>query len=233
VSLFASLSAEWAQLACSVPMSRALQRWAEGDSRLAFATAAELVAAVEARDDRCHDVLAALAALAPTDDLAARTLLQLLMPALCGVARRLRFLGDHDERASAVVAIAYERIRTYPIKRRPRHIAANLVWDTTKRLLATAPPRQATGTQLTDQTASLPVEMGEPSTATDELMELLTWAQRHGHLSADSAELIALTRVADVPAATLAPRFGRDAQVVRRRRQRAEGALKAAVLAAA
>jgi hypothetical protein len=75
--------------------------------------------------------------------------------------------------------------------------------------------------------------MGEPSTATDELMELLTWAQRHGHLSADSAELIALTRVADVPAATLAPRFGRDAQVVRRRRQRAEGALKAAVLAAA
>ncbi len=236
MGLFASLSAEWAQLACSAPMSQALQRWAEGDARLGFATAAELVAAVEARDDRSHDILAALAGLAPTDDLAARTLLQLLMPALCGVARRLRFLGDHDERASAVVATAYERIRTYPIERRPRHIAANLVWDTTKRLLSTAPPRQATGTEgweLTDQPVSHSVEMGEPSSATDELMELLTWAQRHGHLSADSAELIALTRVADVSAATLAPRFGRDAQVVRRRRQRAEGALKAAVLAAA
>lgn len=241
MSLFASLSNEWAELACSTPMSRALRGWAAADPRLGFATVAELVAAAERRDDQSHDVLAALAGRARTDDLAARTLLQLLMPALCGIARRLRFLGDHDERAAAVVATAYERIRTYPIERRPNHIAANVVWDTTQRLLASAPPREAAGDEANvsgelaaDENATwCSFEVGEPSTATGELLDLLAWARRLGHISAESAELIALIRVADVPAAALAPRFGRDAQGVRRRRQRAEGMLKAAVLAAA
>jgi hypothetical protein len=248
--LFATLSIEWADLVRSPAMSEALRGWALEDPRLRFGTMGDLVAAVERRDDRSHDVLAALAGRAPTDDLAARTLLQLLVPALSALARRLWALGDADERAAAVVATAYERIRTYPIERRPRHVAANVVWDTTQRLLASisrqAPNRKVRGVAV-DESGALGreqcddergrcwgrSELDEPASAAEELIGLLAWARRRGHITADAAELIALTRVADVPAAALAPRFGRDAQGVRRRRLRAECALKAAVLAAA
>ena len=53
------------------------------------------------------------------DGLAARVLLQLLLPDTRALARRWWALGDPDERAAAAVTAVYHRIRHYPLARRP------------------------------------------------------------------------------------------------------------------
>ena len=234
MSTFADLCQEWASLAQSPTSTRALAQWGSDDPALGqFTTMAELVTFMERRGSPAASdiVLAALARRAPDDQLAARALLQLLLPALCGLARRHRWIGEVDERAQAVVAIAYERIRTYPFERRPRRIAANVVWDTTQRLLAERdrhrrePPLAGTDG---------PGECAAPApdeSATDELLELLSWAHQRGHLSPQAVRLIALTRVADVAPAQLVPEFGSDPSNVRRRRNRAEWQLRAVAAA--
>ena len=236
VSTFAALYQEWASLAQSPTTTTALARWGTDDPTLArFATMAELVAFVERRGSPAASdtVLAALARRSPDDQLAARTLLQLLLPALCGLAKRHRWIGDVDERAQAVVAIAYERIRTYPFERRPRRIAANVAWDTTQRLLAER-DRQRREPPLAgaEEAEEWPgPALDETSSATEELLELLGWARRRGHLNAQAIRLIALTRVADVAPAQLVPEFGSDPAGVRRRRNRAEQQLRAVAAA--
>lgn len=231
---FAALYQEWASLAQSAATTTALARWGTDDPTLArFATMAELTAFVERRGSPAASdtVLAALARRAPADQLAARALLQLLLPALCGLAKRHRWIGEADERAQAVVAIAYERIRTYPFERRPRRIAANVVWDTTQRLLAERDhqrrePPLAGPEDAGERAAPVPDE-----SPTEELLELLSWAHQRGHLSPQAVRLIALTRVADVAPAQLVPEFGNDPYSVRRRRNRAEWQLRAVAAA--
>lgn len=236
MSTFANLHQDWDSVAQSADTIRALAQWGSDDPVLArFSTMGDLVAFVERRGDPAasDSVLAALARRAPQDQLAARVLLQLLLPALCGLAKRHRWLGEADERAQAVVALAYERIRTYPIERRPRRIAANVVWDTTQRLLAER------DRQMREPPLAGPEEecggdrvLEEATSATDELLELLSWAHRSGRLSPQAVRLIALTRVADLTPAQLVPEFGRDPGGVRRRRNRAEWQLRAAAAAA-
>ena len=65
------------------------------------------------------------------DPLAARLVLQALLPGLKAVAGRLLF--DADERDavwSALLVHCWERIRRYPLERRPTRIAANTLLDT-------------------------------------------------------------------------------------------------------
>jgi hypothetical protein len=89
---------------------------------------ADLDALLESRrDDKAAPaVLRALAVLAPGDDLAARTLLQALLPGLV----RLAGLVGYDDRAAIeeMVSLAWERIRTYPARRRGS-VAANVLFD--------------------------------------------------------------------------------------------------------
>ena len=238
MTTFVSLCRDWATLVTSAPMTQAVRRWAHEDEALAaFANATELVAYVERRGHpmAADRVLACLARRAPTDELAARTLLQLLLPGLGALARRHRWLGEPGERAQAVVAVAYERIRTYPFERRPQRIAANVLADTLQRLLAERDrqrrePPPADGDDIEGGTS--PYEVGEPTSSTHELLGLLSWAGRSGHLDAQAVRLIALTRVADVAPSTLVPEFGSNADGVLRRRHRAESRLGAAVRAA-
>lgn len=80
--------------------------------------------------DRADAALAALVALARTDDLAARTVLQRIVPGLVGVARRRQHHGGLQQAFDDAVATAWLVIRTYPIERRPRRVAAGLCRDT-------------------------------------------------------------------------------------------------------
>lgn len=238
MSTIASLGREWQTLARSPALAEALRRWSRDDPALAaFDVVGDLVAYAHSRDRHPADVdavLAALAKKATTDDMAARTLLQLLLPGLAALARRHRWLGDAEERDQAVVAVAYERIRTYPFDARPRRIAANVILDTAQRLLAERdrqrrepPPNE--GEQGLE---ALIAEPGEAPSASEELLELLAWAHRRGHLTADAVRLIALTRVAGMTPAELVPQFGCDDYRVRRRRHRAERRLKEVAQAA-
>jgi nucleotide-binding universal stress UspA family protein len=75
------------------------------------------------------EVRRALAVLAPTDHLAARTLLQGLLGGLCNLAHRV---GRDDDAVDDIVRLAWERIRTYPVSR-PGSVSANVLLDVRKR----------------------------------------------------------------------------------------------------
>ena len=75
------------------------------------------------------EVRRALAVMAPTDHLAARTLLQGLLGGLCNLAHRV---GRDDDAVDDIVRLAWERIRTYPASR-PGSVSANVLLDVRKR----------------------------------------------------------------------------------------------------
>jgi class 3 adenylate cyclase len=94
------------------------------------------------RDDQAAPaVLRALAVLAPADDLAARTLLQALLP---GLVRLAGMVGYGDPAAiEEMVSLAWERIRTYPAGRRGS-VAANVLFDATAPTAASTRPDRPT-----------------------------------------------------------------------------------------
>jgi hypothetical protein len=131
-TIFAELDSDWATLAESAAATTALRRWRREEPALApFSTMAELVQAAHRRGApaECDRILVALARRAGSDGLAARTLLQTLLPGARALAWRLWWLGGPEERAAAVVGALYERIRTYPFARRPAKVAANALAD--------------------------------------------------------------------------------------------------------
>src|ERR687897_1769046 len=125
-----SLEREWRQLERCSSGRRAALRW--GVVHAALRGVGSLGELLERRRDSsgAPAVLAALAVLAPTDDLAARTLLQALLPGLVRLART----AGHDDREAIdeFVSLAWERIRTYPVGR-PGPVAGNILLDVRKR----------------------------------------------------------------------------------------------------
>jgi hypothetical protein len=231
-TLFTQLEFDWTALAADPAANDRLAAWRGEDS--ALAALGDLSAVRAAAHDRtdpaaADQVLAALARRAPTDDLAARVLLYLLLPGTKALANRLWWLDDTSERASAAVAAVYERVRTYPYSRRPARIAANILADARQQLTRRAgPDHRATAVLSLDAEpdAWLPVWQAPEPTPGEELLSLLRWAVRTGHLSAEQGRLIAASRVADVPCEELGAEVGLGAHSLRRRRQRAESVLR-------
>lgn len=235
-SLFTLLDSEWESMCRSVACTRRLREWAAADEALAgFADLAAVAAHVNRPGEPAASdvVLAALVARAARDDLAARVVLQLLRPGCKALAESAVWLDSWAERESAVIAAVYDRIRTYPMERRPRYIAANVLRDALKGLLAARRRERqlpsCSWEELSDD--ELDEVHSEPPPA-EELLELLAWAVRRKVLPAGTARLIVLSRVFDVPVERLGRHPGQPAQTVRRRRQRGEAALRAAVVAA-
>jgi hypothetical protein len=154
--------------------------------------------------------------------LAARVLVQLLLPGARRLARRWWALGDQDERAAATIAAVYERIRRYPLDRRPTRVAANVLMDAGLDLRRAA--------RAVRPTAELPRERGERPAEHPalELAELLVDAVADGVITASDAELIAASRIAGVRLADLALRRRRHLRTLQYQRRRAERALAAA-----
>ncbi len=257
-TVFALLDAEWAALATTVVPTHWHHQSALRLAEILQPTLGDLLAFTERRDDpaRSDQVLAALVWLAGGtsgtsgpgghDPLAARTVLQMLLPGAKALARRLSWLGDAQERAAAVTATLYEQIRRYPIERRPARIAANLLADTHQRLLRRA---GGAGRKPGETTAAGPILVpvslealaahGEGSlpeappvaaTPAEELLALLAWAVRNGYLTPAQGRLIGQTRIGDTPCEELGARAGLGAHSLRRRRQRAEQALGRAAI---
>jgi hypothetical protein len=95
--------------------------------------------------------LLALLILAQGDAAAGRFVLQAVLPALKAQAQRLTWRGvPHDELWELLLFYAWQAIRTYPVARRSRTVAANLVLqvlhDTTREL--DAPPASRTRVEL-------------------------------------------------------------------------------------
>ena len=241
-TVFTQLEADWADLA----PTRLPADWRDDPDLVPHRTLADLVGVTERRSDPVASdrVLAALVRRAidsPPDELAARTVLQMLLPGAKALARRLPWLGDRGECAAAVTACLYERIRTYPYQRRPARIAANLLGDTRQRLLhaptrGSAPARGSRPLEVSLEGLAEHGVLPEPSPAesspAEELLALLLWAVSRGHLTRAQARLIGQTRVAGASCEELGAATGLGAHSMRRRRQRAESALRRAASAA-
>lgn len=124
-----TLNDEWSTLAGSPAARRALMRWSASYPVLISASDLDGVIVLGFDTVAGPEVRRALAAMAPTDDIAARALLQGLLGGLCNLARRV---GRDEEAADDMVRLAWERIRTYPDSR-PGPVAANVLLDVRKR----------------------------------------------------------------------------------------------------
>jgi DNA-directed RNA polymerase specialized sigma24 family protein len=128
--LFRALDLDWRILAASRSAQHGVRAWRSDRALRGVRGLDDILARTAPGTGResADAVLAALMRRAGDDELAARAALQALVPGLVGVATRLG--GRHDpDVASEVVAEAWARIRGYPIERRPRAVAANVVLD--------------------------------------------------------------------------------------------------------
>lgn len=166
-------------------------------------------------------------------DIAARALLQLLLPGACRLAARWWALGSSEERAAAAVAAVYTRIRRYPLDRRPRKIAANILLDANQDLARLA--RRA----VADREAMAPLEPRllrgrleepEPSPA-EELRDFIEDAVAAGRVPSQWAALIVATHIEGDDLPSIARRTGTPVRTLQWRRRAAEAALVAGAAA--
>lgn len=82
-------------------------------------------------DDDADETLRQLVVLAAHDALAARVVLQRLLPGMLAVAQRRSngSPGSAEAMLAELVGATWVLIRSYPVGRRPRHVAANLLRD--------------------------------------------------------------------------------------------------------
>ena len=221
------LDRQWPDVATSPEARRALIRWANDHEVLAGMR--DLRDVLESRRDPrvAREVLSVLAGLAPTDELAARALLQVLLPGL------VRLVGTHvqsdAEAQDDLVALAWERIRTYP-STRPGSVAANVILDVRKQYVKL---RRDARTVPLFLCAEPFAEASSPEDQAIAVMgvEEIAAAQRQGFVSAVVLEAIVRTRLGGESLAEVAADQGLETEVLCQRRWRAERRLRTLPLA--
>lgn len=217
------LAREWPALA-SGPVAARLREWAAQEPRLrAFESPQALLRFLHARRadlDRKDAILAFLLERAREDELAARVVLAALLPGLKQLAGSLyHVVGEEDELSSLLLATAWQQIRSFPIERRRSRLAANVLFDTRKRIRAElAELRRQT---LHPDDRSFPLAPQGASWQGD-VDALLARAVAAGAISAEEAELVARTRIDGLSLAAVAAAEGVGYDALRIRRSRAE-----------
>jgi DNA-directed RNA polymerase specialized sigma24 family protein len=216
-----SLDREWEQLARGSLRQR-LGVWAGSEPTLApFTDAQGLIrflrgGASPVDKDR---LLRALVAIARDDRLAARVVLEAVMPGLKRLVERATFdERDREELWSLVLAHAWQQIRGYPLERRPAKIAANLILETRRQALAEF-RRERQRRYDEPPTPADHVPVPPPPRGVD---EVLNSAVRAGAISGVEAELILRTRIDGLTVVEAAAELGVPYMRVYMRRQRAE-----------
>lgn len=191
--LIQALDAEWANLHTSRRALRTARSWAHRVPAAHPLAAAiedlddldQLIAATQRTSDalRCDDdVLLVLVALARTDGLAGRVVLQRLLPGLIAQSRRYRSFRDPTDPLEVAVPLAWIAIRCYDVERRTRNVASSLLSDAMfqafrrplRRLSATAEEVRA------PSAFSATPWHDDPDTALDEFVAILRESQSAG-----------------------------------------------------
>jgi hypothetical protein len=217
------LEAEWPSLAAG-PLRAALAAWSEQESALTgFETPQQLLRHLRGLrgNRRAEDeILAALLRRARSDPLAGRVVLQALLPGLKALAGRILLdVGERDQLWSALLAHCWERIRRYPLERRPTRIAANTLLDTlqktTRELKRERRDRERFGNEL-------PAEQAAPGLHVRDVGEVLERAVAAAAITDEEADLILRTRIDGVDLHTRASEIGLAYNSLVVRRLRAE-----------
>jgi hypothetical protein len=216
-----SLSRDWQLLVCG-PLPARLRAWAVEEPALApFAgEPARLIAFLRgpAAPAAKDELLQALVRVAAQEPLAARVVLEAITPGLTRLAERIIFdARDRDELWALLLGHAWQQIRRYPLTRRPRRIAANLLLETR---------RAALGEFMRERRRRRepPPHQVSPAATSDsgDVEALLGQAVAAGALTDEEAELILRTRIDRVPLAQLAAQAGLGYHTLNVRRLRAE-----------
>ncbi len=225
--ILTALDAEWRQIARSADARHALGRWAESHQVLADADDLDALLDRRREPDQARAVLTALAALAPTDTLAARTLLQGVLPGLVCLAATVA--SDDPAAIDEMVSLAWERIRTYPPSRRGA-VAGNILLDVRKqyrRHRDIDAPRSYYSSGPGPDARSVP---SAEDVALDRLdLEAVLAAPTDGTLSPDEFRLIVRTRLGDESLSTIAAEEDVGLHTINQRRWRAERRLRDAL----
>lgn len=225
----AALDHEWADLDRSTGSARTLAGW--GDLEPALAGLSTLSAVLEKRTDpvAAPAILAALARLAVDDGLAARTLLQALVP---GLVRMATTSCSGDPAAlDELVSLAWERIRTYPSSR-PGSVAANVLWDVRKRYRKHRAIEAPTAAALALRDCQEEPSAEEVVLRGYGILDDLATAQRNGVITEAALTLIVRTRLDEVPLDIAAAEQEATAAYANCIRWRAERRLRPVLLAA-
>ncbi|CAM5288709.1 hypothetical protein GCM10010329_81070 [Streptomyces spiroverticillatus] len=230
--VFDSLDAEWALVDADAAHARTVYGLLQDSGVLSADDVAgglaELLAELERRDRRLgpahsdqwlYVLLDAAAGNGETARLAARVVVQAMLPGAVRLTRRLLRDGrDFDETGQVVLACLYQVVRQYPLSRQ-RRVAANVLLETlhlASRELAVEtavegavaydadrsalrgepsaddPVEEAFRAVLAQQAAESGLaSVEEVEGARGELVELLLWAVRAGVLAAERAQVLA------------------------------------------
>jgi DNA-directed RNA polymerase specialized sigma24 family protein len=164
--------------------------------------------------------LRALLVHARGEPIAGRVVLEAMQPGLKKLAGRILVdAREREELWSALMACAWERIRTYPVERRPRKIAANLLLDCLRGTLAAL-----AGTRRAPALSAFSAlgELEAPARCDGDVDALLAAARTAGAVSGEEAELILATRIDGVALSVLARSQEVSFDTLKHRRQRAE-----------
>jgi hypothetical protein len=217
-SLFDRLDRDWQRLASSRTAAAALPE-------VLYEAGARDLAGVRHRTETggpaaADRILALLAARAVEgDELAARVLLQLLLPGARRLARKWWALGSEAEREAAAVAAVYDRIRCYPIARRPAKIAANVLLDAAELLRRQVP---SNGDAFIFERVAVEEAESHPAV---ELLQIVRDAVAKDLIRRDDAELVVASRIAGRRMADLARERGAAVRTLQKHRKRAERVL--------
>lgn len=227
---FDALDTDWVTFARSPVAVTALDRW-RTDVELVASSLEELVGRIwGASGPEADRVCAVLARRAVSDAVAARVLLQVLRPGLRNLGRRLALGGSFTDVDQELLAIAWERIRTYPIDRRPSSIAANILLDVRKTYVRGVAGPETRLASLDDLPASRsPAAPSAEHEALDahgpslrRAHARLADAVDRGAITQVSAIVVWRTRVQEDDEADVAADLGVGVRTLQRRRQRAE-----------
>ena len=226
-SVFTQLDREWIDL---IRRPTTANELADACALAGVATPDGLVPAIRREAPEAADpVMAHLARQVRHEqgDIAARTLLQLLLPGTCRLAARWWVLGSSEDRAAAAVAAVYARIRRYPLERRPRKIAANILLDANQdlaRLARRAVIDRQNVAPLDPQLLRGRLDDPEP-TPGKELRDVIDDAVAAGRVPSQWAALVVATHIEGDDLPSIARRTGTPVRTLQWRRRAAVAAL--------
>jgi DNA-directed RNA polymerase specialized sigma24 family protein len=157
-----------------------------------------------------------------------------LRPGLRNLGRRLALGGSFDDVDHELLALAWERIRTYPIDRRPAAIVANVLLDVRKRYVRDVLEPERLRLEFV-RDGLWPTSPSAEHEALDAFEPSLRRAHARlvaavdsGVITPVSARVVWRTRVQQEDDADVAAELGVAVRTLQRRRQRAERELAAA-----
>lgn len=220
-----ALSSDWQHGIRSTQLNDRFRFWQAKQPVLArFADPAAVVGFARGSSSRADKdaVLGALLMWARHEAIGARMVLEIIRPGLLNLsARIMRDAREREELCSMMFLAVWEAIRNYPLARRPRRIAANLLLDTLHQTLLQS------GAESTWRAAwsFASVEAGDRDGVEEvdgDVDGLLNRAVRAGAVSGEEAELILSSRIDGVELSDLADASGISYNAMKVRRQRAE-----------